>query len=83
MGVKAIDEVTFPLKDVLGVLKEGKLDGEIIRCRRKDADAVIYTISKAVMNLDYLSENLASRGYGDKSLMGRLKQAFSGLFGGF
>jgi len=83
MGVKAIDEINASLKDALAVLKEGRLDKEIIRCHRKDADAVIYTLTKASMNLDFLSSNLASRGYGDHSLLGRLKAAFNGLFGGF
>jgi len=83
MGIKAIDEINIKIKDALIDLQNGKLDNEVIHFKGKNADAVIYTIRKASNDLTFLSESLERKGYGDKSLLGRLKQAFEGLFGGF
>ena len=83
MGVKSIDDIVRSLKDAVASLKEGKVDSETIRLKRRDADAVLYTLNKVSNDLDFLSTNLARRGYGDASLLGRLRQAFNGLFGGF
>ena len=83
MGIKAIDEINRRLKDGLLDLKNGKTDRETIKFKSKNVDAVIYTIQKASNDLMFLSESLSRKGYGDKSLLGRLKQAFEGLFGGF
>jgi len=83
MGIKAIDEINGRLKDGLLDLKNGKVSGEIIHLKGKNVDAVLYTIQKVSNDLMFLSESLERKGYGDKSLLGRLKQAFQGLFGGF
>ena len=83
MGIKAIDEINRRLNDGLLDLKNGKVDSEIIHLKSKNIDAVLYTIQKASNDLMFLSESLQRKGYGDKSLLGRLKQAFEGLFGGF
>jgi len=83
MGIKAIDEINGRLKDGLLDLKNGRLDSEVIHLKGKNTDAVLYTIQKASNDLMFLSESLERKGYGDKTLLGRLKQAFEGLFGGF
>ena len=83
MGVKAIDEINNRLKNGLYDLRNGRVSDEIIRLKGKNSDAIIYTIQKASNDLMFLSESLAKKGYGDSSLLGRLKQAFQGLFGGF
>lgn len=83
MGVKAVDDVVRSLREAIGYLREGKLDSETIRLRRRDVDAVLYTLNKAGNDLEFMSTSLSRRGYGDASLLGRLKQAFNGLFGGF
>jgi len=83
MGIKAIDEINGRLRDALVDLQNGRLDGEVIHMKGKNTEAVIYTIRKASNDLTFLSESLERKGYGDKTLLGRLKQAFEGLFGGF
>jgi hypothetical protein len=83
MGIKAIDEINNRIKDALLDLQNGKLDSEVIHLKGKNVDAVLYTVKKASNDLMFLSESLERKGYGDKSLLGKLKQAFEGLFGGF
>jgi hypothetical protein len=83
MGVKAIDDISRPLKSAINDLSNGKISPDVIQLKHGNASSVIFTLSKVASDLDYLSENLKSRGYGSDSLLGRLKQAFAGLFGGF
>ena len=83
MGIKAIDEINGHLRSSLSYLRSAKIDSETLKMPRKDADAVLYTLNKCSNDLYFLSESLAKKGYGDNSLLGKLKQAFQGLFGGF
>jgi hypothetical protein len=83
MGIKAIDDINRTLKDGIFYLRTGKVDSSTIKIKNKNTDAILYTLQKCSNDLNFLSNTLAQRGYGDKSLLGRLKQAFQGLFGGF
>lgn len=83
MGIRAVDDINRTLKEAIFYLRNGKIDSETIKLKNKNSEAVLYTIQKCSNDLNFLSESLARRGYGDKSLYGRLKQAFEGLFGGF
>ena len=83
MGIKAIEDINRRISSGLSDLKCGRMSNEIIHLKGKNIDAVMYTIEKANNDLMFLSESLARKGYSDKSMMGRLKQAFEGLFGGF
>jgi hypothetical protein len=83
MGIKAIDDINRNLKLTISYLREGKVDRETFKIRGKDSDAILYTFEKVSNDLYFLSEKLAQRGYEDKSFLGRLKQAFIGIFGGF
>lgn len=83
MGVSAIDEIVRPLKNAARELEAGQVSANIIHVKNGSVSSLVYTIRKSVADLEYLSENLKSRGFRDSSLLGRLKQAFAGLFGGF
>ena len=83
MGVKAIDDIAQPLKSVLQDLEGGKVNESLFQLKSISTSNVLYVIKKSVSDLEYLSENLKSRGFRDNSLWGRLKQAFAGLFGGW
>lgn len=83
MGINAIDDINRSLREAISYLRSGKIDNETIKPKNKNVESVIYTIQKCSNDLTFLSQSLERRGYGDKSLLGRLKQAFDGLFGGF
>ena len=83
MGVNAIDDINRKLKDSLVELKQARLSKDILHFKRKDADAIIYTIQRATRDFDYLSEQLYRKGVGQTGILSALKKAFNGLFGGF
>ncbi len=83
MGVEAIDKINRSIKTALQDIDEGYKDNSTINLKKKNGMALIYTLRKASSDLDFLSESLKSKGYGDTGIFASLKRAFMGLFGGF
>ena len=83
MGVEAIDNINRTLKAVAADLRSGAVDSKTVRFPAGNSKAVMYTLDKAIMDLEFLSRNLKEKGIGEKGLYPALKRAFMGLFGGF
>lgn len=83
MGVEAIDKINRSIKAALQDIDEGYKDNATINLKKKNGMALIYTLRKASSDLDFLSESLKNKGYGDMGILASLKRAFMGLFGGF
>lgn len=83
MGVRAIDDILRPMRSALAELEKAKLNDRIIHMENRSISSTLHTLKKGVSDFEFLSENLKARGFRDRSLWGRMRQAFAGLFGGF
>ena len=83
MGVEALDKINRSIKEALSHLDEGYVDNANIRLKRRNCMALIYTLRKASSDIDFLSDSLKNKGYGDDGLFQCLKRSFRGLFGGY